>query len=124
MNIKFRQGSEELSDRLIERAQAKIAKLSKFIDERNYEALVYVDITRESGATNSESLWRASINFDLAGDRYNAVGTGNTPEKATDLAIKDLKREVRKAKGKHMSIVRRGYEALKQLRRDDTDFAI
>lgn len=116
MNIKFRQGSEELSDKLIERAQTKLSKLSRFITERNYEAQVYVDVERESGSNNSESLWRSSINLDLAGERFNAVCTGSTPDKAVELAIKELKMEIRKAKGKRISIVRRGNGLLKRLR--------
>lgn len=117
MNIKFRQGSEVLSDTLIERAQIKIAKLSRLIVERNYEAQVYVDVEKDSNAhANSESLWRASINIDLAGDHFNASETGSTPEKATDLAIKQLKRELRTSKKKQESVTRRGAGLLKRLR--------
>lgn len=118
MNIKFRQGSTELSKKLVERAQVKLAKLSRFISERNYEAQVYVDVERESGSANSDSLWRASINLDLPGDHFNALSTADTPDKATEIAIKELKREIRKAKGKRMSIARRGNELLKRLRRN------
>lgn len=118
MNITFRQGSGQLSKKMVDKAQAKLAKLSQLIAERNYEAYVYVDVERESGANNSDSLWRASINLDLAGDRYNAVCTAETPDKATELAIKELRREVQKAKGKRLSIARRGNELLKRLRRN------
>jgi len=117
MNIIFRQGSEELSDALITRAQKKITGLSRFMSEGTFEALVYVDVERESGSQSSESLWRASINVDLAGEHLNAVATGNTPEKATDLAIKDMKRELRRAKGKERAIAKKGSSLLKRLRR-------
>lgn len=117
MNITFRQGSEELSKRLLDRAQAKLSELSRFITERDYEAHVYVDIERESGANNSDTLWRASINLDLGGERFNALCTAGTPDKATALAIRELKRELQKAKGKRMSIARRSNELLKRLRR-------
>lgn len=119
MNIQFRQGSEELSSKLIERAQTKLTRLSKFIIEDTFEALVHVDVEKESGSRNSDSLWRASINLDLAGKHFNAVCTGETPDKATELAIKELKREVRKAKGRSMSIAKRGSEMLKRLRRSE-----
>lgn len=118
MNITFRQGSEKLSKRLIDSAQAKLSGLSRFISERNYEAHVYVDVERESGSNNSDSLWRSSINLDLAGERFNALCTAETPDKATELAIKELKREIQKAKGKRMSLARRGSELLKRLRRN------
>jgi len=121
MNITFRQGSTELSSKLVERAQIKLSKLSRFITESNDEAFVHVDVEKESGSQNSDSLWRASINLEQAGNRFNATGTGDTPDKATELAIKDLKREVRKAKGKRMSIVHRGSELLKRMRRGEVE---
>lgn len=117
MNITFRQGSEELSSKLIERAEAKLTKLSRLISEDEGEALIHVDMERESGSRNSESMWRVSINLDRAGKHMNAARTGETPEKAMELAIKELKLEVRKAKGKRMSIARRGHELLKRIRR-------
>lgn len=117
MDIKFRQGSEELSDKLMERAQIKLSKLTRFITEQTDESFVYVDVERESGSKNSESMWSASINLDHAGTHFNAMGKGSTPDKATELAIKDLKREIHKAKGKQQSITKRGRELLKSLRR-------
>lgn len=121
MNITFRQGSEQLSKKLMDRAQAKLLGLSRFITERDYEAYVYVDVERESGANNSDSSWRSSINLDLAGERFNALRTADTPDKATELAIKELQRELKKAKGKRMSMVKRGNELLKRLRRSAPD---
>lgn len=117
MNITFRQGPEELSSKLIGRTQIKLTKLSKFFTGRNDEALVYVDVERESGSRNSDSMWRTSVNLDLVGELFNAVGRGSTPDKSTDLAIKELKREVRTAKGRQRSIARRGQDLLKRLRR-------
>lgn len=116
MNITFRQVSKELSDTLVARAEAKLSSLSRLLHEGNDEPFVYVDIERESGATNSESLWRASINLDSSGELFNAVSTGETPNKAVEVAIKELKREVRKAKGRQKSLARRGHELLKRLR--------
>lgn len=117
MNIKFRQGSEELPQKLIDRAQIKIAKLSRFITEGNYEAHAYVDIERESGSQKSDALWRTTVTMDMAGDRKLATETGNTPEKATDLAIKELKRELRRANKKRTDMIRKGALVLKRLRR-------
>lgn len=116
MNIMFRYGSETISDKLIRRAEAKIESLSRYIDEQNHEAQAHVDIERESGSQNSDSMWRTSINLDLGGSRFNASENGNTPEKATDLAIKELKREVQKARTKRHSIFKRGASFLKRLR--------
>ncbi len=117
MNIKFRQGSEELSQKLIDRAQIKIAKLSRFITEGNYEAHVYVDVERESGSQKSDALWRSTVTIDMAGDRFLATETGSTAEKAVDLSIKELKRELRRSNKKRTDIIRKSALALKRLRR-------
>jgi ribosome-associated translation inhibitor RaiA len=117
MNIQFRQGSEQLSERLFDRASAKIEKFSRLIRETNDEPLVYIDIERESNAhENSESLWRASINLSYSGERFNASEVGSSPEKATDLAIKEMKRELRTAVKKHKAVVRRGANLFKRMR--------
>jgi ribosome-associated translation inhibitor RaiA len=115
MNIQFRQGSGDIPDRVLERAQAKLRKLTRFILELNYEAQVYVDVDRESGSNNSDDLWRASVNMDLAGERFNATQTGSTPEKAIDLSIKELKRVLRRSKQKTESLRRQGGSLLKRL---------
>jgi ribosomal subunit interface protein len=114
MNIQFRQGSGHISERVLQRAEGKISKLSKLVTERNYEAQVHVDIEKESGSHNSESLWRSSVNLMLAGDRFNASEVGSTPEKAIDLATKELKREIRRAKTKAESVRKRNGSLLKR----------
>jgi ribosome-associated translation inhibitor RaiA len=115
MNIQFRQGSEDISQKLIDRAGAKIGKLSRLINERNYEAQVHVDIERESGSHSSDRMWRTSINLDLAGDRFNASEVGDTAEKATDLAIKELKHELQRAKAKSGTTAKREGGLFKRL---------
>ena len=116
MNITFRHGSESISEKLVRRAEGKINGLARFINEQNYEAQVHVDIERESGSQSSDSMWRTSINLDLAGDRFNATETGKTPEKSTDLAIKELKGEITRARTKKQSLFKQGTNMLKRLR--------
>ncbi|MEO6536878.1 MAG: HPF/RaiA family ribosome-associated protein [Candidatus Paceibacterota bacterium] len=117
MNIHFKNSAEGLSEQLIERAEKKILKLDKFITERNYEAQVFVDVNKESGAHSSNKMWQTSIHVDLAGDRFNAVETADTAEKATDMAIAELGSELRKARTKSRSVAKRGGGVLKRLMR-------
>lgn len=116
MNITFRYGSEQISEKLVRRAEGKINGLSRYVNEQNYEAQVHVDIERESGSQNSDRMWRTSINLDLAGERFTAVESGSTPEMSTDLAIKELKSEIKRARTKKQSLFRRGTTMLKRLR--------
>lgn len=108
MNIHFKQGeAEPLSDTLVSRTQTKLMKLGKFIREGTFEPQAYIDISRESGSNSSDAMWRTSINVDIPSGRINAQETGDTPEKATDLALRDLKRELRRVNEKERSYARR-----------------
>jgi len=115
MNIHFRNPSGELSQKLIDRVEKKLTKLQKFVIERNYEAQLFVDINKESGSNTSDNMWRASLNLDLAGDRYNASELANTPETAGDRAIRELMAELRTAHGKQRAEYKRGGSVLKRL---------
>jgi ribosomal subunit interface protein len=117
MNIHFKNPEEGLSQQLIERAEKKILKLDKFISERNYEAEVFVEVRKESGAHSSNKMWQTSIHIDLAGVRINAEETADTAEKATDMAIDELGSELRKARTKSRSVAKRGGGVLKTLMR-------
>lgn len=115
MNIQFRQGSEILSQKLIDRAERDIRKLDRYLAERNFQAFVRVDVERESSANNSESRWRASINLDAAGTRLNASAVGNTQDKAVSRTIKELKYEMQKSSTKPVALKRRSAGFFKQL---------
>jgi ribosome-associated translation inhibitor RaiA len=115
MQIQFHQGSGEISDRGLARAQIKLSKLSRFINETMFESQVRVDVERESGSQNSDSMWRTSIRLDVAGDHFNASETADTPEKALDLSIKELKRELRRANAKTTAARKKGGGILKRL---------
>ncbi|MES2225297.1 MAG: HPF/RaiA family ribosome-associated protein [Patescibacteria group bacterium] len=117
MNIHFKNSGEALPSALVDRIQKKLTKLGKFITERNYEAQIFVDVRRESGANTSDKMWRAALNLDLAGDRFNASEAADTPEKASELAIRELTSELRKAHAKSRSESKRGGSVLKRLMR-------
>lgn len=117
MQIQFHQGSGEISERGLARAQIKLGKLSRFIEERTYEAQVRVDIERESGSQNSDTMWRTSIRLDVAGDHFNSSETAEMPEKALDLSIKELKREIRRSNAKMHESRKKGGGILKRLLR-------
>lgn len=118
MNIHFKHGEAgPLSDTLITRTETKLIKLSKLIREGTFEPQAYIDISRESGANSSESMWRTSINVDIPSGRINAHAVGNTPEKSTDLALTDLKRELRRVNDKERSYARREASFWKTLKK-------
>jgi ribosome-associated translation inhibitor RaiA len=80
-----------------------------------FESQVRIDIVRESGSQNSDSMWRTSIRLDVAGDHFNASETADMPEKALDLSIKELKRELRRSNAKASASRKKGGSILKRL---------
>lgn len=115
MHITIRHGSQIISKKTVDRIQAKLQRLSRIIDERNYEAQVHVDITKESGSKHSESMWRTGVNIDLAGDRYTASEVAATPEKAFDRAAHELKRGIRSTKVRQLEELKRSGSMFKTL---------
>lgn len=114
MQIQFHQGSGEISDRGVARAQVKLSKLARLIHETKFESQVRVDIERESGSQNSDSMWRSSVRLDVAGDHFNASETAEKPEKALDLSIKELKRELQRSNAKLKESRKKGGGILKR----------
>jgi ribosome-associated translation inhibitor RaiA len=115
MHITIRHGSEIILQKTLDQAEKKVQKLARIIDERNYEAQAHIDILKESGSQNSESMWRATLNIDMAGDRYTASEVSSTPEKAIERSIKEMKDIIRNAKSRHMTMVKRGGGMFKSL---------
>ncbi|KND49587.1 MAG: hypothetical protein AB203_00705 [Parcubacteria bacterium C7867-008] len=95
MNIYFKNTHPDVQTSLISRAEKKINSLSKQIDEGRFEAQTYVEITKATGSQHSDAAWRTSINVDIRGERFHAESVQNTPEKATNRAINEIRSELR-----------------------------
>jgi ribosome-associated translation inhibitor RaiA len=115
MQIIIRHGSENIAEKTLELVHKKVSKLARVVDERNSEAHVHVDISRESGSQHSDSMWRASINIENAGDRFNASEVAQTPEKAVDQSVCEVKRSIRSARARQRALVKRGGGMFKML---------
>lgn len=107
MEIYFKKQPSELSERSRARAERNLQKLSRYVREGNYETRVEVEIVRESSAHTAPDEWKANINFDVAGDRFNSSARAKTTEKALALATAELKTELKQVKEKHTSATRR-----------------
>ncbi len=118
MQIHFKATNYEMTPEVEEFANKKLSAISKFVGtEEQGEAHVYVELGRETGAHAHGRVWRSEINFDQDGKRFRATSVQESLEDAIDRSIEDLSRELRTAKTKSESIMRRGGGAVKALLR-------
>ncbi len=62
-------------------------------------------------------VWRAQINLDSNGKRYNATAVAERIQLASDAAIKELEAALRKNKQRSKSMLKRGGTRLKDFMR-------
>lgn len=113
MEIYFKNIHEAITQLLIDRAETRLKKLERFIDETKLEAHAYVEINKATAAHNSGDIWKASINLDVAGTRYHAEAVSDHPEKATNRAINEMKIELRRAHARDKMLRRRQHSVWK-----------
>ncbi|MDB4992400.1 MAG: hypothetical protein JWL75_645 [Parcubacteria group bacterium] len=108
MHITIRHGSEIILDKTLERARAKLLKLVRLLDERKFQSIANVDIIRESASQHSQQLWRASVSIDMAGESFIASERADTPDKAIDRSVSEVKRSIISSRSKHLTMVKKG----------------
>ncbi|HEY0010319.1 MAG TPA: HPF/RaiA family ribosome-associated protein [Candidatus Paceibacterota bacterium] len=108
MNTQFKNTHGGLSSALQERIERKLAKLSKLTDTKDNTANAFFELERSVGSHQSGEVWQATVNIDANGTRFHTSELAETPEKASDRALKEIDIELKKAKGKRQALVRRG----------------
>lgn len=117
MNIQTKTGTETIDQSAITRAEEKLRKIARLLDESLQEAQVTLDYSRESGSTSSDTMWRVSVRLVHDGKEFHAAETEATPEAAADEAIYELTREIKRVRGKETALLRRGGALLKRMLR-------
>lgn len=115
MDIIFKNIHSEVHPTVVSRAQQRIERFGKIIDEGAFEAQVYVEINKANGSHHTGKIWRTSINLDIQGERFHAEAVQDTPERATDEAIRELQSELHKHRAKERSLKRKGGSLWKSL---------
>ncbi len=118
MQLHFKATNYEISEEVRDFAGKKLSAISKFVGtEENGEAQIYLELGRETEAHAHGKVWRAEINFDKDGKRFRATSVQESLEDAIDKAVQELSRELRSAKTKNESVMRRGGGAIKAMLR-------
>ncbi len=117
MQIRFKGTNYEMPRRVTALAQRKVEGLRKFLGNEGEFALAYVDLGKESDAHQNGKFWRADINLDANGSRFYAKAVEESIEKAIDKAVAELGSEIKTARKRQQSLVRKGGGVIKSLMR-------
>ncbi len=118
MDIQFKVTHYEPAPELIDLATRKITMLGKkFLGDMHEIARAYVEFGKAVGSHHTGRIWRAEINLDAEGMHFRVEAVREKMEDALSKAIEELARELRTAKKKETSMLRRGGAAMKSLLR-------
>lgn len=118
MLVNFKASNVDLTDDVRQYAESKVDMLSKLLAGVEDENVSY-DIELSKGKQNSGETYRADITVHAGSTRLHAVGHGESLNAAVDGAKDDLERRMRREKGKDMTLMRRGKQAIKSMLRMD-----
>jgi ribosome-associated translation inhibitor RaiA len=123
MNVQFRNEDGLIAGELQERIERKLAKLSLLTDSAEESAVATFDLEKEIGAQHTGTIWRASIVLTVNGAQYYAAELAETPDLAANQALKEVRKEIRRAQGKKRALVRKGGSIIKDLTRSSPEAA-
>ena len=115
MNLQYKNSHEALTPALRRKIEQKLTKLAPTADDPQSDSHAFFELNQEVGSHQTGDIWRASINLDSEGTRFFASQLADTPEKAADLAIREITTELRRARGKKRALVKRGGGIFKSL---------
>lgn len=98
-------------------AERKIRPLKKYLKGVDEVTQVYVELGKATAAHQTGAIWRTQINLDSEGKRYHSDATADKLETAIDKAVKEIEAELRTAKQRTRTMMRRGGGALKSFMR-------
>ncbi|MDB5264563.1 MAG: hypothetical protein JWN64_134 [Parcubacteria group bacterium] len=114
MHTQFKGTNYDLPPEVTAYAGKKIQGLGKYLGAVKEAAHAYVDLGRETGEHhNGGRIWRADINLDVPGARFRAAALEESIEAAIDKVTDELAKEVKTARERQQSLVRRGGAAMK-----------
>lgn len=115
MLIQFKNTHDELPQPLRDRIEQKLSKLTRHTGKDNEGARAYFEIGREVGSKQTGDIWRASLNVEVGGSLFNASELADSPTKASDRTLAEIRKEMRRARGKERALVRKGNNLWKNL---------
>ena len=115
MNINIKATQIELSPALQNYVDKRLKKLGKFLDENESPASVQVEIGKETDHHKQGEVFRAEINIDWQGKRFRAEAVKDDLYAAIDAVKDDIANEIKRARRKDTTLLRRGGRMVKNI---------
>lgn len=115
MQIHFKGTQYELPANVTALARKKIEGLGKYLGRSSEQARVYADFGKESAAHQNGRIWRVDLTCDADGNRFYAKAVEESIEKALDVSVNDLGRELKRYRKRQLSLMRKGGSIIKSL---------
>ncbi|HYD93628.1 MAG TPA: HPF/RaiA family ribosome-associated protein [Candidatus Paceibacterota bacterium] len=113
MNLTIKGTRYEPTPDIIEQANRQIERIAKMLPDT---ALAHLDLELAVGNQNAGDIWRAVLTVTSDGT-YRAESTKAKLDHAVTTVMRDVAREVSRAKGKGKSLLHRSGNAFKNLLR-------
>ena len=108
MNIQFKNSHGGLYPALQERIERKLAKLARLTDTPTHIALASFELERSIGSHQTGDVWQATLNIDANGTRFHSTELADSPERASLKVLREIRTELKRARGKRQALVKRG----------------
>lgn len=112
--INFKKNDADVTEALLELAEEKLQTLEKFIGEA--PTLCEAEFEKVSNQ-QSGFVYRFEVNLEVNGKLYRADAVGDSFEKAIDEVRNELDKELRRARDKKDTLIRRGGRKIKEMLR-------
>lgn len=113
--INFKVTQTEINDILKDVTENKLRGLEKFIGEA--PAICDVEFERVTNHHQQGDIHRVEVNLEVNGKLFRSEATADSFEKAVDEVKAELDEELRRARGKEDTMLRKGGRKFKELLR-------
>lgn len=111
--INFKLTQTEITDNLKDVTESKLRTLEKFIG--NAPAICDVEFERVTNHHQRGDIHRVEVNLEVNGKLFRAEATSESFEKAVDEVRSELDEELRRARGRQDTMLKKGGRRLKEL---------
>jgi putative sigma-54 modulation protein len=115
MQIKIKGTNIELTPAITDYVNKRVESLNKFVDSHDESVLAYVEVGKTTHHHKNGDFFRAEINLHIRGKDLYAASEQADLYAAIDDVKEEMARELKSAREKKITLVRRGGAKLKAL---------
>lgn len=117
MQIRLKGTKYEPTEEMKADVEGKVGALARFIDETRAEAYASVELERAVGGMKNGDVWRAELQITHEAQTYRAESTKAKLDHALTTVVRDVARELSRAKQKLERMSRKRNSMMKSLLR-------